>query len=130
MPHGGQTSDMPQSGPTASPGSADASQIGAAHGAGMRALQVLPSAVCARALLTASLSDNPHHAVARVLMLDGAFYTATLGFANEGTEGPFIVIRVSPDFQIQLAPWGARGLAPTLYFNDPNKHPLEIRWYE
>ena len=59
-----------------------------------------------------------------------AFYTATLGFANEGTEGPFIVIRVSPDFQIQLAPWGARGLAPTLYFNDPNKHLLELRWYE
>jgi catechol 2,3-dioxygenase-like lactoylglutathione lyase family enzyme len=25
---------------------------------------------------------------------------------------------------------GARGLAPTLYFNDPNKHLLEIRSYE
>jgi catechol 2,3-dioxygenase-like lactoylglutathione lyase family enzyme len=25
---------------------------------------------------------------------------------------------------------GARGLAPTLYFNDPNKHLLEIRTYE
>ena len=24
---------------------------------------------------------------------------------------------------------GARGLAPTLYFNDPNKHLLEIRTY-
>lgn len=25
---------------------------------------------------------------------------------------------------------GARGLAPTLYFNDPNRHLLEIRTYE
>lgn len=25
---------------------------------------------------------------------------------------------------------GARGLAPTLYFNDPNKHLIEIRTYE
>lgn len=25
---------------------------------------------------------------------------------------------------------GARGAAPTLYFNDPNKHLLEIRTYE
>ncbi|HTC15215.1 MAG TPA: VOC family protein [Steroidobacteraceae bacterium] len=25
---------------------------------------------------------------------------------------------------------GARGFAPTLYFNDPNKHLLEIRTYE
>jgi hypothetical protein len=25
---------------------------------------------------------------------------------------------------------GARGIAPTLYFNDPNKHLLEIRTYE
>jgi catechol 2,3-dioxygenase-like lactoylglutathione lyase family enzyme len=25
---------------------------------------------------------------------------------------------------------GAKGLAPTLYFNDPNKHLLEIRTYE
>jgi catechol 2,3-dioxygenase-like lactoylglutathione lyase family enzyme len=25
---------------------------------------------------------------------------------------------------------GARGLAPTIYFNDPNKHLLEIRTYD
>jgi catechol 2,3-dioxygenase-like lactoylglutathione lyase family enzyme len=25
---------------------------------------------------------------------------------------------------------GARGIAPTLYFNDPNKHLIEIRTYE
>ncbi len=25
---------------------------------------------------------------------------------------------------------GARGMAPTLYFNDPNKHLVEIRCYQ
>ena len=106
------------------------------------------------------------------------FYTEVLGFTAEGTDGPFTVLRVGPDVQLQLAPWGtpgfehyafavskaefeaifsrikvpgiahgftfdavgantepgeetgARGLAPTLYFNDPNKHLLEIRTYE
>ena len=120
------------------------------------------------------------HIILKVNDLDSsiAFYTSILGFSNEGTDGPFTVLRVSRDFQIQLAPWGtqgsehyafavsrsefarifsmvraagiehgpsfdsvgsnagpgeesgARGLAPTLYFNDPNKHLLEIRWYE
>ena len=107
-----------------------------------------------------------------------AFYTEVLGFVLAGTDGPFTVIRVGPECQLQLAPWGtpgfehyafavsaaefetifarikaagvaygptfdsvgtnttpgeeagARGLAPTLYFNDPNKHLLEIRTYE
>jgi len=107
-----------------------------------------------------------------------AFYAGVLGFTEEGTDGPFTVLRVGPDFLIQLAPWGtpgfehyafavskddfegmfrrikaaniaygptfdavgtntgpgqesgARGFAPTLYFNDPNKHLLEIRTYE
>jgi len=106
------------------------------------------------------------------------FYTGILGFAAEGTDGPFTIIRVGPECQLQLAPWGtpgfehyafavsqeefdaitarikaagieygptfdsvgsnagageesgARGLAPTLYFNDPNKHLLEIRAYK
>lgn len=106
-----------------------------------------------------------------------AFYTSILGFTNEGTDGPFTVLRVSESLTIQLAPWGtkgnehyafavskeefdaifariraagidhgpsfhavgantgpgeetgARGMAPSLYFNDPNKHLLEIRWY-
>ena len=106
------------------------------------------------------------------------FYTGILGFTNEGTDGPFTLLRVNAKFQIQLAPWGtpgfehyafavskiefqniferiraagiaygpafdsvgsntgpgeeagAQGLAPTLYFNDPNKHLLEIRSYE
>jgi catechol 2,3-dioxygenase-like lactoylglutathione lyase family enzyme len=107
-----------------------------------------------------------------------AFYVEVLGFTAEGTEGPFTVLRVGPDSQLQLAAWGtpgfehyafavskaefeaivarvkaagidhgptfdsvgintkpgeeagARGPAPTLYFNDPNKHLLEIRTYE
>lgn len=37
------------------------------------------------------------------------FYTSILGFAVEGTDGPFTIVRVSPDFQIQLAPWGTPG---------------------
>ena len=37
------------------------------------------------------------------------FYTDILGFTNEGATGPFTVIRVTPDFTIQLAPWGTKG---------------------
>lgn len=120
------------------------------------------------------------HFIMKVNDIDASvrFYTEILGFAAEGTDGPFTVIRVGPDSQIQLAPWGtpgfehyafgvsraefdriferikaagiahgptfdavgtntgpgeesgARGRAPTLYFNDPNKHLLEIRTYE
>lgn len=119
------------------------------------------------------------HLILKVNDLDAsiAFYTTILGFSAEGTDGPFTVIRVNPDFQIQLAPWGtpghehyafavsraqfehifariraagidygpsfdavgsntgpgeesgARGMAPTLYFTDPNQHLLEIRSY-
>jgi len=106
-----------------------------------------------------------------------AFYVGILGFTNEGASGPFTVIRVGRDCQLQLAPWGtpgmehyafsvspeefedifervkaagigygpsfhavgtntgpgeeigARGAAPTLYFNDPNRHLIEIRAY-
>ncbi|HTB90864.1 MAG TPA: VOC family protein [Steroidobacteraceae bacterium] len=107
-----------------------------------------------------------------------SFYTDVMGFTLEGTDGPFTVLKVGPDCQLQLAPWGtpgfehyafsvskrefqgifeqiktrgiafgptfdsvgrntspgeeagARGIAPTLYFNDPNKHLIEIRTYE
>ena len=106
------------------------------------------------------------------------FYVNVLGFKLEGEDGPFTVIRVSDDFTLQLAPWGAsgnehlafalsreafdkafarmkkkgipygdsfhsvgnnsgpgvetgaRGAAPTLYMNDPNKHLIEIRTYD
>lgn len=37
------------------------------------------------------------------------FYTAILGFKNEGQDGPFAIIRVSEDFTLQLAPWGTKG---------------------
>jgi catechol 2,3-dioxygenase-like lactoylglutathione lyase family enzyme len=37
------------------------------------------------------------------------FYAGVLGFALEGEDGPFTVIRVSEDFTLQLAPWGTKG---------------------
>ena len=38
-----------------------------------------------------------------------AFYTSVLGFVAEGIDGPFTLIRVSPDAQLQMAPWGTAG---------------------
>lgn len=38
-----------------------------------------------------------------------AFYTGIMGFTDEGRDGPFALIRVSPDFQLQLAEWGTEG---------------------
>ena len=58
-----------------------------------------------------------------------AFYTGVLGFSAAG-------IAYGPTFDsvgTNTGPGeesGARGTAPTLYFNDPNKHLLEIRTYE
>lgn len=37
------------------------------------------------------------------------FYTGIMAFTNEGTDGPFTVIRVSGGFQMLLAPWGTPG---------------------
>ena len=37
------------------------------------------------------------------------FYTAILGLKYEGQREPFSVIRVTPHFVIQLAPWGTKG---------------------
>jgi catechol 2,3-dioxygenase-like lactoylglutathione lyase family enzyme len=37
------------------------------------------------------------------------FYTNILGFAHDGEDGPFTVVRVSEDFTLQLAPWGTKG---------------------
>ena len=37
------------------------------------------------------------------------FYTDVLGLQHEGEDGPFSVIRVSPEFTLLLAPWGTEG---------------------
>ena len=37
------------------------------------------------------------------------FYVDTLGWCQEGKSGPFTVLRVTPDFTLQLAPWGTKG---------------------
>jgi len=37
------------------------------------------------------------------------FYVDVLGFENGGERAPFSIVRVSPDFTIQLAPWGTKG---------------------
>ncbi len=37
------------------------------------------------------------------------FYDRILGFAHEGNDGPFSVVRVSEGFTLQLAPWGTKG---------------------
>jgi catechol 2,3-dioxygenase-like lactoylglutathione lyase family enzyme len=38
-----------------------------------------------------------------------AFYTSILGLEHEGDREPFAIIRVSPIFTLQLAPWGTPG---------------------
>lgn len=38
-----------------------------------------------------------------------AFYTQTMGFSDDGVDGPFRVIRVTPDLTFLLAPWGTQG---------------------
>ena len=37
------------------------------------------------------------------------FYIDVMGFEHEGEDGPFSIIRVSPDTTLQLAPWGTEG---------------------
>jgi catechol 2,3-dioxygenase-like lactoylglutathione lyase family enzyme len=37
------------------------------------------------------------------------FYTEIMGFAHEGEDGPFSVIRVNDGTTLQLAPWGTEG---------------------
>ena len=37
------------------------------------------------------------------------FFTTILGCTHEGEDGPFSVIRVTPDLTLQLAPWGTEG---------------------
>ena len=51
------------------------------------------------------------HVILKVNNLDEsiAFYTNIMGFENAGQDGPFTVIRVNQEFQIQLAPWQTDG---------------------
>ena len=51
------------------------------------------------------------HLILKVNDLDASvgFYTRILGLVHEGMQGPFAVLRVSPGFTIQLAPWGTQG---------------------
>jgi catechol 2,3-dioxygenase-like lactoylglutathione lyase family enzyme len=37
------------------------------------------------------------------------FYTRVLGFRHDGDRPPFATIRVTPDFVLQIAPWGTKG---------------------
>ncbi len=37
------------------------------------------------------------------------FYVRVLGLKHEGERDPFSVVRVTPEFTIQLAPWGTKG---------------------
>jgi len=37
------------------------------------------------------------------------FYTDVLGLEREGERDPFSILRVTPEFQILLAPWGTKG---------------------
>lgn len=37
------------------------------------------------------------------------FYVEALGFTDEGLDGPFTKLRVSPELTFQLAPWGSNG---------------------
>ncbi len=107
-----------------------------------------------------------------------SFYTEILGLTDEGVQPPFSVVRVTPDFTLQLAPWGtdgnwhlafamsrdefdgafarvhaagipfgdafhdaangrgpgdsdgARGPGKAIYLLDPNRHLVELRYYD
>lgn len=37
------------------------------------------------------------------------FYERILGARDEGTDGPFSVVRINEDLTLQLAPWGTTG---------------------
>jgi len=51
------------------------------------------------------------HLIIRVNDLDASvrFYTEILGLRFEGSDGPFGVLRVSPDLTLQLAAWPTEG---------------------
>jgi len=57
------------------------------------------------------MSAQIDHVIVPVVDRDAsiAFYETVLGFEHEGEQEPFSVIRVSPTFTMQLAPWGTDG---------------------
>ncbi|MBY0368302.1 MAG: VOC family protein, partial [Burkholderiaceae bacterium] len=52
------------------------------------------------------------HLILKVNDLDASlrFYTEVLGFSDAGRDGPFTIVKVGPDCQLQLAPWGTPGM--------------------
>jgi catechol 2,3-dioxygenase-like lactoylglutathione lyase family enzyme len=50
-----------------------------------------------------------------------AFYTEVLGLAHEADQGPFAVVRVTPDLTVQLAPWGTDGGAHLAFAMSPKE---------
>ena len=51
------------------------------------------------------------HMILKVRDVDESieFYRSVLGCEYDGIDGPFSVIRVTPDFVLLLAPWGTEG---------------------
>lgn len=51
------------------------------------------------------------HLILAVNDLDAslAFYRDVLGLSPDGEDGPFSVVRVTPDFVLLIAPWGTEG---------------------
>jgi catechol 2,3-dioxygenase-like lactoylglutathione lyase family enzyme len=51
------------------------------------------------------------HLILAVNDLDAslAFYRDVLGLEPDGEDGPFTVVRVTPDFVLLVAPWGTEG---------------------
>ena len=51
------------------------------------------------------------HLIIKVNDLDSSvqFYQDIMGFQSKGISGPFAVMRVSENLQLQLAPWGTPG---------------------
>jgi catechol 2,3-dioxygenase-like lactoylglutathione lyase family enzyme len=57
------------------------------------------------------MTKQPDHMILKVNDARASvdFYVQALGFAYDGEDGPFSVVRVNDAFTIQLAPWGTPG---------------------